>query len=152
MDANFLGKSDDSYTATTTSQRSSLSNPGNNAENNNNDVSQYNQTSVSSGKQQPPPPTQSQPISSIPKIPVNTQIMINNEQTRTDIRLPPLAPKPPISVLPSIMRSNSMNYQPLQQQRITGHQNELLASSIGGGGNDFYIQLFNNKLYLYHNS
>jgi len=134
LDANLAGKGDDAYTTTTHSQRSSLSNSvNNNAENNNNNnvnvsiAEQYNQTSLSDKQQQ------SQQISSVQKHQVNTQMIINNEQNRTsDIRLPPLAPKPPINVLPSIMRSNSISYQP-SQQRITNHQTELLASSIGGG-------------------
>ncbi|GBB97033.1 hypothetical protein RclHR1_00290031 [Rhizophagus clarus] len=113
LDPNFLGKGEDTYTATTQSQRSSLSNPV--AESNNNPITdQY-----ASSDKPPPSTTQSQPVS---KLPMNAQILVENEQT---LRLPPLAPKPPISVLPSIVRSN---YQP--------SQTELLSSSIGGG-NDF---------------
>ncbi|GET02097.1 PHD finger domain protein, putative [Rhizophagus clarus] len=100
---------EDTYTATTQSQRSSLSNPV--AESNNNPITdQY-----ASSDKPPPSTTQSQPVS---KLPMNAQILVENEQT---LRLPPLAPKPPISVLPSIVRSN---YQP--------SQTELLSSSIGG--------------------
>ncbi|EXX51182.1 hypothetical protein RirG_264130 [Rhizophagus irregularis DAOM 197198w] len=110
LDANFLGKGDDTYTATTQSQRSSLSNPVAESNNNNPITDQYSSSDKAS-----PTTTQSQPVS---KLPMNAQMLVENEQT---LRLPPLAPKPSISVLPSIVRSN---YQPSQ---------ELLNSSIGGG-------------------
>ncbi|CAB4487433.1 unnamed protein product [Rhizophagus irregularis] len=101
---------DDTYTATTQSQRSSLSNPVAESNNNNPITDQYSSSDKAS-----PTTTQSQPVS---KLPMNAQMLVENEQT---LRLPPLAPKPSISVLPSIVRSN---YQPSQ---------ELLNSSIGGG-------------------
>ncbi|CAI2168128.1 12002_t:CDS:2 [Funneliformis geosporum] len=134
LDANLLGKGEDTYTPSTNSQRSSLTNTDNhNAENDKHNVSitdQYNQISTSPDKQ-PSLPAQSQSISRLQKISVNTPMMINNEQTRLDVRLPPLAPKPSIDVLPSIIRNSSVHYQPSQQQ-ITNRQNELISSSIGG--------------------
>ncbi|CAG8467103.1 5051_t:CDS:2 [Funneliformis caledonium] len=124
LDANLLGKGEDTYTPSTSS---SLTNTDNHNAENDNNVSitdQYNQTSASPEKQ----PAQS--ISRIQKLSVNTPMMMNNEQTRSDIRLPPLAPKPSIDVLPSIIRSSPVHYQPSQQ--ITNRQNELISSSIGG--------------------
>jgi hypothetical protein len=127
LDPNFLGKGEDTYTATTQSQRSSLSNAVAESNNSNPITDPYSSSDKTS-----PTITQSQPIS---KLPTNAQMLVENEQT---LRLPPLAPKPSISVLPSIVRSN---YQP-------SHQTELLNSSIGGGGNDFSYSIIQQSQIL----